>query len=75
MISEKTQKDLNKIFSAGFVPGSTVSMDDIAQDCDVRLTLPVLPSESTVDIGFEVCGIIAPLFEELDADGAVPLAA
>jgi len=79
MLSDSTLKDLNVIFSRNFVPGSTVSMDEIqasiATDCGVHLCMPVLPSESTVDFA-EICGIGSPLFESVsDSLDEMPLAA
>jgi hypothetical protein len=54
MIRNSTLRDLNVIFSKNFVPGSTFSFAQIAQDCGVRLSMPVLPSEMTVDLN-EIC--------------------
>ena len=69
MLSDSTLKDLNVIFSKNFIPGSTVKIEDltagIAVDCGVRLSPPSLPSDSTIDIAFEVCGTLGrPLFDE-----------
>ncbi len=54
LASFETLADLIKIHDESFIPGSTFSPESIAQDCGVRLSLPVLPSDTMVDID-EIC--------------------
>jgi hypothetical protein len=57
LFSLATVSDLVKVLDESFVPGSTFSPESIAQDCGVRLSMPRLPSDTTVDLD-EILGCL-----------------
>ncbi|MDD5726564.1 MAG: hypothetical protein PHC53_04150 [Patescibacteria group bacterium] len=72
-LSLATVEDLIKVLDKDFVPGSTFSPGSIAQDCNVRLCMPVLPSYTIVDFD-EILGcrdsarLVPPTLEALSSE-------